>query len=738
MPFSVPSAAELLRAVLDMYLGGERNAGWSRPELEALRTRLETADTRQLAALEIAGGPFRRPLVEILGARRHSDHDQDRGRDLRTVVRALRCILDRAAFDPSLDARSMLVRYSVADLVRLVRTLSPPFEELAARRRVRFSVEAPEALVAEFDIEKLELLVLTLLFNAFKYTPEDGSIVLRIDEDAREGEAAIFIRDSGQTIAPHLARAIFDRSRQLDRSVFSNFRESGIGLGVSRDSAILHGGSLELLRRRETGAGFRLLLPSKAPSGIAVCTSGTFDPDLAVRVATLANEELDVEAALGAEPAVRDHRPLVLVVEDSRSLQRVLKQHLEPTYNTVCAFDAASGLALAKSLLPDLVIIDVELQNTSGESLITQLRATRPLNEVPILGLTEADDPARTLRLLADYVQDVVRKPFLLPEVRVRVKNLVASKQARDVLREHAGRNEADLVQLAEEVTRHQRALAERLEEVRVARELAESASRIKSNFLRMVSHELKTPVAAIQLHIRILERDPRLAGIAPLAEGFARIWGSTQRLLHLVETVIEWARVESGRCKLTVEQVDLGALTVEITRELGRYAEAKQISIRAAVAPNSDGFTLATDPRIARLLVLNLVLRGIQHTDSGIVDVFVDRTAEGSCRLRVHDNGLRVSPRDGFVLFEPLRSDNDVRWREGAGSGLGLYVIRDIARAIDGEVSLDNELLPNAERGNVIALVLPTLPEDRTTSRNSYMPHLASETTLASGGPNR
>ena len=405
LPFVVPSATELLGSVLEMYLGGERNPGWSRPELESLRTKLETADAAQLAVLETAGAPFRRPLVEILGARRHSDNDQDRGRDLRTAVRALRCILDRAAFDPSLDPRSLLVRHSDCDLVRLVRAMTPAFEALAERRKVRFTVHSPEALVAEVDIEKLELIVLTLLFNAFKYTPRDGSIELRVEEDAREGEAAIFVRDSGQAIAPHLARAIFDRSRQLDRSVFAKVRESGIGLGASRDSAVLHGGSLELLRRRETGAVFRLLLPLRAPSGIAVCTSGNFDRDLGVRVAALANEELEAEAALGVQPAVRDDRPLVLVVEDSRSLQRVLKQHLEPTYNTVCAFDAASGLELAKSLRPDLVIVDVELHDRSGETFITQLRGTTPLREVPILGLTEADNPARTLRMLSEFVQ---------------------------------------------------------------------------------------------------------------------------------------------------------------------------------------------------------------------------------------------------------------------------------------------------------------------------------------------
>ena len=311
------------------------------------------------------------------------------------------------------------------------------------------------------------------------------------------------------------------------------------------------------------------------------------------------------------------------------------------------------------------------------------------------------------------------------------------------MLREHAGRHEADLVKLAEEVTRHQRALAETLEEVRVAREFAESASRIKSNFLRMVSHELKTPVAAIQLHIRILERDRRLAGLVPLTEGLARISGSTQRLLHLVETVIEWARAESGRCKLSVEPVDLGALTLEIARELARYADAKGIAVRTDISRDPrDGrdahVALITDPRIARLLVLNLVLRGIQLTDSGTVEVVVDRTAEGASRLRVHDNGLRVSPRDGFVLFEPLRSDNDVRWREGAGSGLGLYVVRDIARAIDGDVSLDNAHLDSGERGNVIALVLPSLPEDRTSSRSSYLPPIAADPSHASGGATR
>lgn len=662
------------------------------------------------------------------------------------MVRALRCILERVAHDPGIDSSTMLLRYREADVVTLTREVCAPFESLALARNIEFVVDTPDYLDAEFDIEKLELIFLTLLFNAFKYTPEGGRIELYVRDAARDNEVEISLLDSGQAIAPHLAAALFDRTRQLDRSVFFQSRELGIGLGAARDSAVLHGGNLELVGARDLGAEFRVRLPRRAPRGALVhprgedasgcVTTGDLQgvSTLATRVAEIAREELADEQLLGTIPTVNHGRPVILIIEDSRALQRILKHHLEPLYDTVAAFDTEAGLDLARRIEPDLIVLDVEAQASAGETFITELRKNPGLDGIPILALTEADDPAQTLRLLSDFVQDVVRKPFLLPEVGVRVKNLVESKLARDVLRAHVGRHEADLVKLAEEVMRHQTALAQTLEEVRVARELAESASRIKSNFLRMVSHELKTPVAAIQLYIRVLERDPRLGGLPPLTEGLSRIGQSTQRLVHLVDTIVEWARVESGRCKVLAEPLDAARLAGDISRELSRYAEAKKVQLTVSLSASSGiPADFVTDARIARLVALDLGLRAIQITDSGRVDVAIDFDDLGRFRLRVRDNALTVGPRERVMLFEPLRSDYDVRWTEGAGSGLGLYVVRDIARALDGDVTLEanpvyRESTGTADtetgRGNVITLVLPNLPHDRTPPRASSFPH--------------
>jgi signal transduction histidine kinase len=242
-----------------------------------------------------------------------------------------------------------------------------------------------------------------------------------------------------------------------------------------------------------------------------------------------------------------------------------------------------------------------------------------------------------------------------------------------------------------------------------VARDLAEHASQVKSNFLRMMSHELRTPVTAMHLHIHVLKQDPEIASSKKLREGFDRVNQSSQRLLQLVNTVFEWARVESNRVTLTLEEVDLWSVARDVVTPMIDVATRKKVGLE--LMPRDERVTppLISDRRLISLIAQDLVSRALQSTEKGNVTVRVWQDGERHV-LSVRDQAPRITPRMLEELFEPLSSSKGLRFQGGGGSGLGLFVVRDLARAIDGEISLE----PWDEVGNTLSVRFPTMPVQR------------------------
>jgi signal transduction histidine kinase len=263
--------------------------------------------------------------------------------------------------------------------------------------------------------------------------------------------------------------------------------------------------------------------------------------------------------------------------------------------------------------------------------------------------------------------------------------------------------------------------------ELERARHAAEMASRIKSNLLRVMSHELKTPITALQLNVRVLEEEPDAQRSPRLKEGLARVARSSRRLAHLVDAALYWARAESGRCTLQIAPVSLAALVQDVRAELADYAAQKGValSVQTMELP-----AMSSDRRLARLLVYLLMERAVQVTQSGEVAVVTGRE-EGFQWLTVSDGGPLISREEEKLLFDPLPAD-DLHQRSGSGSGLGLYVVSDLARAIFGDVAL----VPG-RRGNQLKLRLRSVsPEEAPHSWRGELGHASPKSNRTSSCP--
>jgi signal transduction histidine kinase len=673
--------------------------------VESLETMYET--TKELERLKThffanISHELRTPLTLVLGPTerllRAQNLSTEQRRDAEIVLRNARTLLRHVndLMDVSrLEAGKLEARYGRHDLSKLLRKVAAHFDALASERSLRYVVEAPEALIAELDAELMQRVLLNLIANAFKFTPVTGQIRVSLRE--LEGKRALIeVADSGPGVRPEHRRSIFERYQQADASSTRRFGGAGLGLAIAKDFVELHGGSVSVADAPEGGAVFSVEIGLQAPQGQAVLRDSMVSerpPSIVPEPSRLVLDELWTRQHANDSslpPSTEAKRPLVLVVEDNPEMNRFVCQTLSLEYRTESALDGRAGLEKALRSVPDLVLTDLTMPGMSGDQLVQAIRNSPELDETPIVLLTGRTEESLRVRLLREGAQDYLLKPFAADELRARVANLISMKRARQVLQKEQTGQMHDLELLAREVAHQKRELHAALETMRAAREHAEEASRFKSGFLTMVSQELRTPLAALALQLERLQRSATRELPHDKHVLVRRMSSSVGRVYALIEGLLQYARIESGRFSVRTEPLDVGQMAGEVLEELRTAADEKGVELALDVERDAPGFE--GDRELVRLILLHLIENGLRFTEQGQVRVSVGFD-ERSCRLTVADSGPGI-PRDQQAhIFRPFEPGEAVNRKHVPGVGLGLALVRQMVDALGGSITLTSRV---------------------------------------------
>ncbi len=654
-------------------------------KLEELYRHVQEADAARARFFANVSHELRTPLALILGPaeRMHETASDERDRrDLEVIERNARTLLKHVneLLDVArLEAGKLAASFARIDLAQLVRIASAHFDGLAADRKIRLLREIPEGLEAEVDADKIERVVLNLLSNAFKFVPVGGTVRVRLT--AEGGRAMVEVADSGPGVPVEKRQSIFQRFATGESAATRQYGGIGLGLAIAEEFVRLHGGSIEVGDAPEGGALFRFEVPLRASSDVAVAEAAE----------ALAAPEVPVEvlvptsAAEAAEQqAVGEGEALVLVVEDNPDLRRFVCETLQERYGVVVAADGAEGLEKALALRPDLVVSDVMMPRMGGDELLRQARQHRELDGTPFLLLTAKADEELRARMLREGAQDYLTKPFAVEELRARVGNLVAMKRTRDRLQQELASQLVDLEALAAEVGLRRRQLEEALEQAREARDRAEVADQAKSTFLGLCSHELRTPLTSIDFYLEALRRrglDERQATVVE------KIESSSRRLHGLIESLLEYVRVETERLVVVAEPIDLRALATDVLAGLEPEARARSLELRleSGALPTFHG-----DERIVRRILANLADNALRYTERGLVEVRLSREAELQ-RIEVRDTGPGIAPELLGRIFDPFVQLEPIEHKHEPGFGLGLSLVRRLVDALGGTIEVES-----------------------------------------------
>ena len=277
-------------------------------------------------------------------------------------------------------------------LARIRDGLLRTFEPIANDKKVAFSVVvdpgAPATL--ETDAQRLDQILKNLVSNALKFT-EQGSVEVTLDLQGRNVRFAV--RDTGIGIAPHQHDLVFEAFRQADGASNRKYGGTGLGLSISRDLARLLGGDITLSSDVGKGSTFTLLLPRIAPRSGEVALPSVPPPSLRhvpapTRAATPppAPRPAPVKAPFedDRDALVRDRRTILVVEDDARFARILLDLAHERGYQCVVAGAADEGFTLATEILPSAIILDVNLPDHSGLSVLDRLKRMPETRHIPV------------------------------------------------------------------------------------------------------------------------------------------------------------------------------------------------------------------------------------------------------------------------------------------------------------------------------------------------------------------
>lgn len=242
--------------------------------------------------------------------------------------------------------------------------------------------------------------------------------------------------------------------------------------------------------------------------------------------------------------------------------------------------------------------------------------------------------------------------------------------------------------------------LADQLQD---ANEKLKSLDKLKTEFLSLASHQLRSPLTAIKGYASMLSEGAFGKLDAKKDEAVNRIYTSAQGLVNVVEDLLNVSKIEQGGMKYEFMPTSLASVVETLFNEMKVPAESKHLEFSLDMDKH-DKFIVSADPVKLKQVFLNLVDNSIKYTQKGFVKISLKRV-ENKIVFSVVDSGMGISPETKSKLFEKFSRGEGGKTNTG-GSGLGLYLAQQIAKAHKGDIVIDSEGLG---KGSVFTVSIPS-----------------------------
>jgi signal transduction histidine kinase len=379
----------------------------------------------------------------------------------------------------------------------------------------------------------------------------------------------------------------------------------------------------------------------------------------------------------------------ILVIDDDEVDRMAVRRALIKAGVQMELFEVGDGhnaIAALKNAAYDCVFLDYRLPDQDGLTLIQQIRSSEI--KVPLVVLTGQGDEQIAVQLMKAGATDYLSKSRVSSETLAQVlRNAIrvyrAEMQAA-LANQHLRESHEQLIRKNQELERQRQQI--QLQNLKIL-----EASRLKSQFLATISHELRTPMNAIIGFSQILLR-PKFGQLTnQQTDMIERILNNGKHLLMLLNEVLDFSKLEAGRLEFRPEIFDVLKVIHTTVSEMRSLADAKKLSL--LVQTDLQNPLLFNDPARVRQILINLLSNAIKFTDSGSIWVEIKEIAGDRVVISVRDTGIGIAPRDFTHIFEAFRQVDQTITRKYPGTGLGLAIIDSLVRMMSGKIFLESQL---------------------------------------------
>ncbi len=316
------------------------------------------------------------------------------------------------------------------NLIPYLKQIHQDFTDQAQLQNLHFEFHSEaESLMCWCDGRQLRKVFSNLLSNAFKHTPAQGKVELRISEKKESIEIRVI--DSGKGIPQEALPYIFDRFYQVDTTVSSP--GSGIGLALAKGIVELHHGQISVQSAVHYGSIFTVDLPKEnlfqEDTYVTFIEPQAYEQEAAISFSEPAAPEKDATEESGTAESSPENKDCLLVVEDNEELLQTLTSLLSPLYRIVIAMNGKEGLQKAIDERPDLILSDIMMPEMSGLEMCAKIKNNFDLCHIPVILLTALTADNKKMEGLQCGADDYIEKPFNNKMLLGHIANILRNRK---------------------------------------------------------------------------------------------------------------------------------------------------------------------------------------------------------------------------------------------------------------------------------------------------------------------
>ncbi|MEB3309651.1 MAG: PAS domain S-box protein [Snowella sp.] len=316
-----------------------------------------------------------------------------------------------------IESGQMELTYAYVAIAPLCAASLAFIKQQSLKKRLQLLTQIPSHLPDLWiDERRIRQVLINLLNNAVKFTPEDGTITLTVSlvTENQQNFLRIAITDTGIGIAEDNIDRLFKPFVQIDSALNRQYTGTGLGLALVKQIVELHGGKVGLTSQLGVGSCFTIDLPCESLNDSAYPSNkpptDLIQPDLT----------LDQHEEIASQP------PLILLVEDNQANIITISSYLEAKgHRLICAHNGKEALFLTQSQLPDLIVMDIQMPEMDGLEAIRQIRLQPNFAKTPIIALTALAMEGDLERCLEAGANQYMSKPVKLRELAAKIQTLI-------------------------------------------------------------------------------------------------------------------------------------------------------------------------------------------------------------------------------------------------------------------------------------------------------------------------